>query len=64
MTLRWALIKPGAVVDKRRLVVDVVQGAVMNRAVLQQWVEGAGPDADQSVPQGRWVDVEVGDDGA
>jgi hypothetical protein len=60
--LRWSILKPGQTVDQRRIVSDVVQGAVMHRAVLQMWA--AYPDAnDDSVPAGRWVDLEVGDEG-
>jgi hypothetical protein len=50
MKLRLSLLKPGAVVDQRRGVIDVVFGSTMNRMILQYW-NGH-----------RWVDIEVGED--
>jgi len=60
--LRLALLKPGAVADKRRGVLDVVMGATMYRAILQYWQPYEGAN-DASVPDGRWIDVEIGEDG-
>ena len=56
---RLALLKPGAVADKRRGVLDVVMGSTMYRAILQYWVPHPGANDDS----GRWVDVEIGEDG-
>ena len=50
--LRLSLLKPGAVVDQRRGVIDVVFGSTMNRMILQYW-EPVGA---------RWIDIEVGED--
>lgn len=61
--LRLSLLKPGAVVDQRRGVIDVVMGSTMHRAVLQAWDAPtmAHRKTGEMVP-GRWVDVEIGED--